>query len=79
MSNVIVAKERVDQPVTGEVLRSAIERGQRRSSAELHARTIAYLSDSKSLMIGFGDDSAVVLPIKNYPELAALKKADIAP
>ena len=29
-------------------------------------------------MIGFGDDSAVVLPIKNYPELAALKKTDIA-
>jgi hypothetical protein len=78
MSNAIVAKERVDQPITEEGLRSAIERGQRRSSPELHARTVAYLTDSKSLMIGFGDDSAVVLPIKNYPELSALKKTDIA-
>lgn len=78
MSNAIVAKERADEPITGETLRLAIERGKRRSSPELHARTVAYLAGSKSLMIGFGDDSAVVLPIKNYPELADLKKAEIA-
>jgi hypothetical protein len=78
MSKTIIAKERVDEPITGEVLRAAIERGRQRSSPELHARTIAYLADSKALMIGFGDDSAVVLPLKNYPELASLTKADIA-
>jgi hypothetical protein len=77
MSKSITAKERVDEPVTAQVLHVAIERGQKRRTPELHARTVAYLTEAKSLMIGFIDDSALLLPIKNYPELAKLPKAEL--
>jgi Protein of unknown function (DUF2442) len=29
-------------------------------------------------MIGFSDDSAVLLPIRNYPELATLSKSELS-
>ena len=35
------------------------------------------MPDSKSLLIGFADNSAVVLPVKNYPELAKLKRVQL--
>lgn len=61
----------LDEPVTVEVLRRAVERGRQRRPA-LHASAVQYLADSQSLRIGFSDLSAVVLPVKNYPELAQL-------
>ena len=36
-----------------------------------------YVPDSKSLLIGFADNSAVVLPVKNYPKLAMLKRVQL--
>ena len=78
MTKISKVKERADQPVTPTSLKAAIERGQKRRSTELQARTVAYLEGAKSLMIGFSDDSAVLLPIKNYPELIMLQKADLS-
>jgi hypothetical protein len=67
-----ILKERANQPVTVSSLDAAIKRGRKRRETQLRAKTVAYLAFAKSLMIGFGDDSAVLLPIKNYPELATL-------
>jgi Protein of unknown function (DUF2442) len=73
----VVAKKQLDEPVTTAVLRHAVERGEQRRRLVLQARTVRYLPDSRSLLIGFADDSAVVLPVKNYPELAKLKRAQL--
>ena len=73
----VAAKKQVDEPVSVAVLRHAIERGEQRRRLALQARTVRYVHDSKSLLIGFADNSAVVLPVKNYPELARLKRAQL--
>lgn len=73
----VVAKERFDEPVTPVVLRRAIERGEQRRHSALHASAVRYLPDSKSLLIGFADQSAVVLPVKDYPELAKLSRTEL--
>ncbi|MBL8404706.1 MAG: DUF2442 domain-containing protein [Dechloromonas sp.] len=73
----IKAKVRFDEPVTEEVLTQAIERGRLRRSAGLHATGVHYLQAHRSLMVSFADDSAVVLPVSNYPELATLKLAEL--
>ena len=76
--NTVVAQDRFDEPVTDEVLRRATERGQQRRPLALHASVVRYVADSQTLTIGFSDQSAVVLPIKNYPELAQLSPAELA-
>lgn len=73
----IKAKVRFDEPVTEEVLTQAIERGGLRRSAGLHATGVHYLQAYRSLMVRFADDSAVLLPVINYPELATLKPAEL--
>ena len=75
--NTVVAKNRFDEPVTDEVLRRATERGEQRRRLALHASAVLYVADSQALMIGFADQSAVVLPIKNYPELARLSHTQL--
>ena len=75
--NTVVAKNRFDEPVTDEVLRRAVERGQQRRRPALHASAVRYVADSRSLRIDFADQSAVVLPVKNYPELAKLSRAEL--
>ena len=75
--NTVVAKARFDEPVTDEVLRRATERGQQRRRLALHASALQYVADSQALTISFADQSAVVLPIKNYPELAMLSHAEL--
>lgn len=75
--NTVVAKDRFDEPVTDEVLRRATERGQQRRRLALHASAVQYVADSQALTIGFADQSAVVLPIKNYPELAKLSHTQL--
>jgi hypothetical protein len=75
--NTVIAKNRFDEPVTDEVLQHAIERGQQRRGIALHASTMQYMADSQALMIRFADQSAVVLPIKNYPELAKLSHTQL--
>lgn len=75
--NTVVAKDRFDEPVTDEVLRRATERGQQRRRPALHASAVQYVADSQALTIAFADQSAVVLPIKNYPELAKLSHTQL--
>lgn len=72
-----IDKARFDEPVTDDVLRRAVDRGQQRRRSTLHASAVQYQADSQSLRIGFSDQSAVILPIKNYPELAQLSRADL--
>jgi hypothetical protein len=78
MSKPYVSKERANQPVTASSLDAAIKHGLKRRESLLQAKTVAYLAIAKSLMIGFSDDSAVLLPIKNYPELATLSKSELS-
>jgi Protein of unknown function (DUF2442) len=66
-----------DEPVTQVVLSQAIERGRTRGGQGVHATTVKYLPILKSLLISFADHSAVALPVRNYPELAALSAADL--
>lgn len=66
-----------DEPVTQVVLAQAIERGRTRGSQGVHATAVKYLPILKSLLISFADHSAVALPVRNYPELAALSTTDL--
>ena len=75
--NTVIAEDRFDEPVTEEVLRRATERGQQRRRLALHASAVQYVADSQALTIGFSDQSAIVLPIKNYPELVKLSHAEL--
>ena len=63
---------RFDEPVTETVVQRAVDRGGRRQPAPLHASAVRYMPEVQALMIKFADQSAVVLPIRNYPELAGL-------
>ena len=74
--SIVTARALFDEPVTDEVLRRAVERGRQRRPT-LHASAVQYVADSQSLRIGFSDLSAVVLPVKNYPELAQLSHAQL--
>jgi hypothetical protein len=69
---VIKSRERFDETVTANVLAQAVARSKSRPSSGLHATSVSYLEGIKSLAISFADDSAVLLPVKNYPELASL-------
>lgn len=73
----VKARERFDEPVTATVLEQAIVRGRERRGQGLHATAVQYLPAFKSLLIGFADQSAVVLPVKNYPELAKLSTTEL--
>jgi hypothetical protein len=73
----VKAQERFDEVVTPAVLEKAIVRGQKRRSQGLYAASVQYLSKFKALLIGFADQSAVVLPVKNYPELADLSTNEL--
>lgn len=72
----VKAQSRFDEPVTQDALTRAIERGRKRGG-EVNATSVKYVPLLKSLLVSFADDSAVALPVKNYPELAALTSADL--
>ena len=72
------AQDRFDEPITPTVLAEATERARQRKSPGLHATTLHYLPAFESLLIGFADQSAVALPVKNYPELVALSATELA-
>ena len=77
MTTVIKAQDRFDESVTASVLAKATARGRQRRHPGLHAMSVAYLPAYRSLLIGFSDQSAVLLPVKNYPELSALGVAEL--
>lgn len=68
---------RKDVPVTGAVLARAIERGAGRKDAGVRAAALRYLPPMKALLVLFADQSAVALPVGNYPELSALSVAQL--
>lgn len=72
------AQDRFDEPITPAVLAQATERARPRKAPGLHATTLHHLPAFESLLIGFADQSAVALPVKNYPELAALSATELA-
>jgi hypothetical protein len=74
--SIVTARTLFDEPVTDDVLRRAVARGHQRRSA-LHASAVQYMADSQSLWIGFSDLSAVILPVKNHPELAQLSRTQL--
>lgn len=67
----------IDEPVTESVLSRALQRGDVKRRRGLQATTVRYLDDLKSLLIGFADATAVVLPVRNYPELEQLPASDL--
>ena len=73
----VKAQTRFDEVVTQDALKQAIARGVKRGGAGVHATSVQYVSLFGSLLIGFADQSAVSLPIKNYPELAALTEGEL--
>ena len=73
----VKAQERFDEPVTATVLEQSIERDRNRRGKGLHATAVQYLPKFESLLSGFVDFSAVALPVKNYPELAQLSRAEL--
>lgn len=73
----VKAQGRFDEVVTNEVLKQAIERGAKRDGTGVHATSVQYVAILESMLIGFADQSAVSLPIKNYPELAALTQGEL--
>jgi hypothetical protein len=75
--NKIKAAARLNQPVTDEVLARAIERGKGRKNSGVHATSVSYASKLQALLVGFADQSAVMLPVKNYPELRSLSSAEL--
>lgn len=74
---IVKAQVRFDEAVTPHVLAGAIKRGRKRASTGVHATSVQYLVSLESLLVGFADQSAVALPIKNYPELAELTEGEL--
>jgi hypothetical protein len=73
----VKAQTRFDEVVTNEVLNQAIERGSKRAVIGVHATSVQYVAILESLLVGFADQSAVCLPVKNYPEFADLTEGDL--
>jgi hypothetical protein len=73
----VKARELFDEPVTAAVLEQAIKRGQKREDQRLYATAVRYWPEVNSLVISFADQSAIVLPIKNYPELDELNMDEL--
>lgn len=72
----VKARVRDDEPVTELGLAQAVARGRRRQD-ELRAASIRYLPERQAVWLGFADQSAIVLPVANYPELAQLSVAEL--
>jgi hypothetical protein len=77
MKTGVIAKERADKAISPQALRRAVARGKSAQRPNLQARQLRYMKDLRALLIGFADKSAVLLPIKNYRELARLDRAEL--
>ena len=73
----VKAQPRFDEPVTQDVLTHAIELGRKRGGEGVYATSVKYVPLLKSLLVSFADQSAVALPVKNYPELTVLTPANL--
>lgn len=77
MTTTVKVQSRFDEPVTPEGLSQAIERGRQRGGEGIHATALQYVPQLHSLLFGFPDNSAIALPVRNYPELAVLNDAEL--
>lgn len=73
----VKAREQDDQPVTQRALDQAIDQGRRRSAPNIQATALCFLSDLNALAIGFSDQTALLLPVANYPELRELSVEEL--
>jgi hypothetical protein len=73
----IKAREHHDEPVTQRVLNQAIDQGRKRDTSNIQATTLRFLSDLNALAIGFSDQTALLLPVANYPELRELSVKEL--
>jgi hypothetical protein len=71
------ARKRGNNEVTDEVREQAMERGRERARSEPHAVAVHYLAERNAIELDFGDSTAVMLPVANYPELRALTKEEL--
>ncbi|WP_341523402.1 DUF2442 domain-containing protein [Pseudomonas sp. G.S.17] len=68
----VKAVDLFDDVVTEQGLQQAREQGRKRRNTGLLASTVEFLPAQQALLIGFADQCAIALPIRNYPELAHL-------
>lgn len=73
----IKAQELDDQPVTQRVLNQAIDQGRKRNAPNIQPTTLRFLSELNALAIGFSDQTALLLPVANYPELRELSVSEL--
>ncbi|WP_433692655.1 DUF2442 domain-containing protein [Herbaspirillum seropedicae] len=73
----IKAKKRDNEPVTEEVMEQAVAAGRRRRAASPHATQVSYLPQWEALAVHFADQTAILLPVANYAELASLTRAEL--
>ena len=71
------AVELFDEVITEQGLQQAKDQGRKRRNAGLLASTVEFLPAQQALLIGFADQCAIALPIRNYPELAHLSVEDL--
>lgn len=73
----IKAQELDDRPVTQRVLNQAIDQGRKRNAPNIQPTTLRFLSELNALAIGFSDQTALLLPVANYPELRELSVSEL--
>jgi hypothetical protein len=73
----IKAREDEDQPVTQQVLDQAIDQGRKRNATDIQPIMLRFLSELNALAIGFSDQTALLLPVANYPELRELSVTEL--
>jgi hypothetical protein len=73
----IKARVHDDSPVTQRILTQAIDQGRTRIALNVQATTLSFLTELNALVIGFPDQSAILLPVANYPELSALSGEEL--
>lgn len=70
-------KGRLDQPITDETVKKAVEKGEKARRSGVHATQVRYLPDTDLLQIFFGASNSVTLKAKQYPEFAKLSRAEL--
>ena len=77
MKTVVARNNVFNEAVTPDLLGRAIARGKEANKSSIHASSVRYLSQSKALEIAFADESAVLLPLKNYAEFSDLSATQL--
>lgn len=73
----IKARDHDDQPVTQRVLNQAIDQGRKRKASNIQATTLRFMGDLNAVAVGFSDQTALLLPVANYPELRELSVEEL--